>query len=77
MPQRMKRLFDYQIVCRQDDNGSFVAYVPAIEGCHAIGATPEEAQQELHHVFDMIADEYAQSGKPMPDDVLITVTHAR
>ena len=39
----MKTLFDYQVICRRDDNGSYVAYVPAIEGCHAIGRTPEEA----------------------------------
>jgi predicted RNase H-like HicB family nuclease len=72
----MKTLFDYQVICRRDDNGSFVAYVPAIEGCHAIGHTPEEAQSELHHVFDMIADEYLESGKPLPADVELTFSHA-
>jgi predicted RNase H-like HicB family nuclease len=56
---------------------SFVAYVPAIEGCHAIGWTPQEAQQELHNVFEMISEEYAERGKPLPDDVELTVTHVR
>jgi predicted RNase H-like HicB family nuclease len=73
----VKSLFDYHVVCRPDDNGSFVAYVPAIESCHAIGHTPEEAQHELHNVFEMISEEYAELGKPLPDDVKITVTHAR
>ena len=73
---RMKTLFDYQVVCRRDDNGSFVAYVPAIEGCHAIGHTPQEAQQELHNVFDMIAEEFAGSGKLLPNDVQLTIAHA-
>ncbi len=73
----MKTLFDYQVVCKRDDNGSYVAYVPAIEGCHAIGATPAEAQRELQNVFEMIADEFAQSGKPLPNDVELTVGHAR
>lgn len=53
----MKTLFDYQVVCRRDDNGSYVAYVPAIAGCHAIGDTPEQAQKELQQVFDMITEE--------------------
>jgi len=70
-------LFDYHVVCHKDDNGSYVAYVPAIEGCHAIGATPEQAQRELQNVFDMIAEEFAESGKQLPDDVEIPVTHAR
>ena len=73
----MKTLFDYQVVCRRDDNGSYVAYVPAIEGCHAIGCTPEEAQHELHDVFDMIAGEFAGKNQPLPDDVQLTVAHAR
>ncbi len=72
----MKTLFDYQVVCRRDDNGSFVAYVPAINGCHAIGATLEEAQKELQNVFDMIVEEYAESGKPLPNDVQLTIAHA-
>ena len=45
----MKTVFDYPVVCRRDDNGSYVAYVPALEGCHALGRTPEEAQEELHN----------------------------
>jgi predicted RNase H-like HicB family nuclease len=73
----VKTLFDYQVICRRDDNGSYVAYVPAIEGCQAIGGTPEEAQRELQNVFDMIAEEFAESGKQLPNDVQITFAHAR
>ena len=73
----MKTLFDYHVVCRRDDNGSYVAYVPAIEGCHAIGRTPEEAQQELHNVFAMIVEEHAERGQALPSDVELTITHAR
>lgn len=42
---------------RPDDNGTFVAYVPAIAGCHAGGQTVEEAQAELVNVFKMIHEE--------------------
>jgi predicted RNase H-like HicB family nuclease len=69
-------LFDYQVVCRRDDNGSYVAYVPAIESCHAIGPTPEQAQRELQSGLDMIAEEFAESGRPLPNDVQLTVAHA-
>ena len=64
------------MICRRDDNGSFVAYVPALEGCHAIGQTPDEAQHELQNVFDMIAEEFSGRGVSMPDDVQLTVAHA-
>lgn len=62
---------------RPDDNGTFVAYVPAIDGCHAWGATPEEATAELPNVFDMITDEYREAGRSLPADVQLTVSGAR
>lgn len=55
----MKSLNDYTIVTRPDDNGTFVAYVPAIAGCHAWGQTPDEAKAELVNVFEMIQEEYS------------------
>ena len=59
----MKSLQDYTIVLRPDDNGTFVAYIPAIPGCHAWGRTPDEARAELLNVFEMIQAEYEQAGR--------------
>jgi predicted RNase H-like HicB family nuclease len=60
----MKSLKDYTTVIRSDDNGTFVAYIPAILGCrHAWGQTPEEARTELVNVFEMIKEEYAEEGR--------------
>ncbi len=73
----MRSLKNYTIVLRPDDNGTFVAYVPAIAGCHAWGKTPEEAQAELIHVFEMIQSEYQEAGKELPEDVEVAITHAR
>lgn len=53
----MKSLQDYTIVIRPDDNNTFVAYIPAIESCHAWGETAEAAKAELDNVFDMIVEE--------------------
>lgn len=72
----MRQLNDYTVVIRPDDNGTFVAYVPALPGCHAWGRTPDEARAELQNVFDMIRAEFADEGRPMPADVDLTVSHA-
>jgi len=73
----MRSLHDYTIVLQPDDNGTFVAYVPAIPGCHAWGQTPEAAQQELANVFEMIREEYIEAGKTLPENVELVATHAR
>ena len=69
-------LGDYKLVIKQDDNGTFVAYVPAIEGCHAWGETPDQALAELANVFEMIREEFEEEGRALPPDVELTVVRA-
>jgi len=71
----MKRLYDYTVILRPEDNGTFVAYVPAIPGCHAWGRTPDEAQTELLNVFDMILEEHEEEGRMLPEDVDVDVNY--
>ncbi|WP_017718908.1 type II toxin-antitoxin system HicB family antitoxin [Kamptonema formosum] len=72
----MKSMTDYTIVIRPDDNGTFVAYIPAIAGCHAWGQTPEEARSELAYVFEMIQQECQEQGGQLPQDVELVVANA-
>jgi len=71
----MKRLYDYTIVLRPEDNGTFVAYVPAIPGCHSWGQTSEEAQEELANVFEMIAEKYEEEWRMLTKDVESKAVH--
>lgn len=72
----MQTIRDYTMVVRPDDNGTFVAYLPAIPGCHALGKTPEEAQTELQNVFEMIVEEHREEGKAMPPDIPVEALRA-
>ena len=69
----MPDLDRYTIVIKPDDNGTYVAYVPAIAGCHAIGRTSAEAQSALADVFAMIAEEYEEGRRQLPPDVPLKV----
>ena len=72
----MVDLHSYTVVIKPDDNGTYVAYVPAIPGCHALGRTPAEAQTALADVFAMIAEEYEEEQRKLPPDVPLTVASA-
>lgn len=72
----MKSLQDYTVVIRPDDNHTFVAYVPAIEGCHAWGETAAAAKAELDNVFDMILEEYQEMRRSLPQDVELVINNA-
>lgn len=67
----------YTRVVRPDDNRTFVAYLPAIPGCHAIGDSPAEAEGELESAFAMIVEEYSEQGRPLPPDVPVLAVNAR
>ncbi|HEV3219000.1 MAG TPA: type II toxin-antitoxin system HicB family antitoxin [Candidatus Acidoferrales bacterium] len=62
------KLDDYKIVIYRQEDGSWVAEIPAISGCYALMPTREEALRELAAVFGMIAEEYKEKGVLLPRD---------
>ena len=70
-----KKLENYINIVRPDNNGTFVAYIPAIPGCHAIGKSIAEAQQQLELVFDMIQEEFQEENKNLPEDIEVLIKH--
>ena len=64
----MKQLQDYRAVIYRQQDEAWVAEVPAISGCYALMPTRKEAIAELARVFEMIREEYAEKGDPLPAD---------
>lgn len=62
------QLHDYKTVLYRQQDGSWVAEIPAIPGCYALMNTREAALEELSAVFRMIAEEYSERGIPLPAD---------
>lgn len=58
-------LRDYKKVVYRQEDGSWVAEIPAISGCYALMPTREEALAELARVSEMIAEEYRAKGLPL------------
>jgi predicted RNase H-like HicB family nuclease len=56
------QLEDYKTILYRQEDGSWVAEVPAIQGCYALMPTREQALKELSKVFRMIAEEYQEKG---------------
>ena len=68
-------LHDYKTVLYRQDDGCWVAEVPALPGCYALMPTREAALAELGNVFEMIAEEYREKGSPLPADTT-EIVHA-
>ncbi len=68
-------LEDYKTILYRQEDGSWVAEVPAIPGCYSLMPTRESALAELSSVFRMIAEEYSEKGIPLPADTT-EIVHA-
>jgi len=66
---------DYKTILYRQDDGSWVAEIPAISGCYALMSTREAALAELNRVFAMIADEYRERSMNLPADTT-EIVHA-
>ena len=71
----MTRLDRYKIVLYRQEDGSWVAEIPAVSGCYALMPTREQAREELSAVFQMISEEYREKGLTLPADTT-EIVHA-
>ena len=55
------KLENYKTVLYRQDDGSWVAEIPAVDGCYALMDTREAALAELTQVFAMISEEPEQT----------------
>lgn len=69
------KLTDYKTILYRQEDGSWVAEIPAISGCYALMPTREEALAELARVFEMISSEYGEKHQPLPADTT-EIVHA-
>ena len=58
----MKRDLQFKVIIEQDENGVFIASVPAIPGCHTQGDTYEEAVKQIEEAIELCL-EVAQEDK--------------
>jgi predicted RNase H-like HicB family nuclease len=62
------KLEEYTTILYRQEDGSWVAEIPAIPGCYALMDTRESALAELYQVFAMIFEEYRKKGLSLPAD---------
>jgi predicted RNase H-like HicB family nuclease len=64
---------NYKTILYRQENGAWVAEIPAIPGSYALMETRQAALAEISKVFQMIAEEYREKGKSLPTDTTETV----
>lgn len=52
----------FQVIIEQDEEGIYVADVPALQGCHTQGSTFEEVIENIKEVIAMCVQELREDG---------------
>lgn len=49
----MPKIMNFKVIIEQDEKSYFVAWAPAVPGCHSQGATYEEALENIKEAIEL------------------------
>jgi len=60
------KALSYSVFYEQDSDGGFVAFVPALPGCHTQGETLEETEQNVKEAISLYLESLVAHKEPIP-----------
>ena len=58
----------FTVVLEKEEDGGFVASVPALPGCVSQGDTRAEAMKNVREAVEVYLDDCRESGEPIPSE---------
>ena len=59
----------YRVIIQQDEEGTYVAEVPALPGCISEGATRAEALRNVQEAIEAYLESLKAHGEPIPPSI--------
>lgn len=59
----------FRVLIEQDEDGIFVAEVPALPGCVTQGNTRDEAIHNVHEAIEVYLESLRDRGEPIPPSI--------
>ena len=66
MKKHALKHLSYPIIYEQDSEGGFVAFAPALPGCHSQGETVEGTEQNVKEAITLYLESLAAHNEPIP-----------
>ena len=58
----------YTVILEKDDDGGYVAIVPALPGCVSQGDTREEVIENIREAAELYIEDCIENGDPIPQE---------
>jgi antitoxin HicB len=66
--KRASKTLSYSVFYEQVSEGGFVAFVPALPGCHTQGETVEETERNVREAIVLYLESLAAHGDAIPEE---------
>ncbi len=61
--------YNFTVVVERDEDGNFLAIVPALQGCYAEGSSKEEALELVKDAIALHIEDRLETGEPIYEEV--------
>ena len=68
MKPKTPKVLSYSVFYEQAVDGGYVAFVPALPGCHTQGETLEETERNVKEAVVLYVESLAAHGEPIPEE---------
>lgn len=68
MKAKTRKALSYSVFYEQAPEGGYVAFVPALPGCHTQGETLEEAEQNVREAIALYLESLVAHGEVIPEE---------
>jgi len=68
MKSRAPKVFSYSVFYEQAPEGGYVAFVPALPGCHTQGETWEETERNVREAIALYLESLVAHGEAIPEE---------
>ena len=63
--------YRYTVVVERDEDGMYVAYCPALQGCYTQGETYEEVMKNIREAIELNIEARKEMGEEIPIEMAI------
>ncbi|CAN5756044.1 hypothetical protein BH23GEM11_BH23GEM11_06560 [soil metagenome] len=63
------KIYEFTVVIERDEDGRYVAVVPALQGCYTEGETEQEARDLVEDAIRLHVEDRLERGEPIREEV--------
>ena len=69
MPKTIKKIYSYSVFYETTPEGGYVAFVPALAGCHSQGETLEETEKNIKEAIELYLESLIAHKESIPEEI--------